>query len=256
MKKLVAWMLVAAGVTYPATPAAAQQATTIRVRVVSHDAKIVGSGVGGARVYIKNAATGEVLAEGIQEGGTGNTTAIVVEPVPRGKAIYDTEGAAVFTAELELAEPTVLEFVGEGPLGYEHAIQSTTKTMLVVPGQHVLGNGVVLELNGFIVEMLEPADETNIGNEVQVKARVRMMCGCPLEPGGLWDADRVRVSARVYYDGSLVKQQYLEYGGEPNIFVGTLSLGGAPEGASLLIVAADPTRANFGRSTSLTLPRF
>jgi len=253
MKKLVVWMLVAVSVTHPMTPVAAQQPTRVRIRVVSHDAKIVGSGVGGARVYVKNAATGEVLVEGIQEGGTGNTTAIVVEPVPRGKAIYDTEGAAVFTAELELTEPTVLEFVGEGPLGFKHAIQRTTKTMLVVPGQDVLGDGVVLELHGFIVEMLESTIETDISNVVQIKARVRMMCGCPLEPGGLWDADRVRVSANVYYNGSLLKQQSLEYGGEPNIFVGTLSLGEVPKGASLLVVAADPTRANFGSSSSVTL---
>jgi len=237
------------------TTAAAQTATTIRVRVVSHDAKIIGSGVGGARVYVKNVATGEVLARGLQQGGTGNTTAIVVEPVSRGAAIYDTEGAAVFTVELELAEPTLLEFVGEGPMDFEHAIQRTTKTMLVVPGENILGNGVVLELNGFIVQMLEPQEPANLGGELEIKARVRMMCGCPLEPGGLWDARRVRVSANVYHNGSLVKQQYLEYGGQPNIFIGTMSLDGVPQNASMLIVAADPERANFGSSAPMTFSR-
>lgn len=255
MCRILTWTLLAVGTIYPVTTAAAQTATTIRVRVVSHDAKIVGSGVGGARVYVKNAATDEVLAQGLQKGGTGNTTAIVVEPVSRGDAIYDTEGAAVFTAELELVEPTLLEFVGEGPLDFEHAIQRTTKTILAVPGEHILGNGVVLELNGFIVQMLEPEEPATPDREVEIKARVRMMCGCPLEPGGLWDADRVRVSANVYHNGSLIKQQRLEYGGEPNIFIGTLSLDGVPSDASMLIVAADPERANFGSSTSLKFSR-
>lgn len=255
MSRILTWTLLAVGAVYPVTTAAAQTATTIRVRVVSHDAKIIGSGVGGARVYVKNAATGEVLAQGLQQGGTGNTTAIVVEPVSRGNAIYDTEGAAVFTAELELAEPTLLEFVGEGPLDFAQAMQRTTKTMLVVPGEHILGNGVVLELNGFIVQTLEPQEPVKLEGELEIKARVRMMCGCPLEPGGLWDAGRVRVSANVYHNGSLVKQQYLKYGGEPNIFIGTMSLDGVPRDASMLIVAADPERANFGSSAPMTFSR-
>jgi hypothetical protein len=223
---------------------------------VSHDAKIIGSGVGGARVYVKDAATGEVLAQGLQEGGTGNTTAIVVQPVSRGEPIYDTEGAAVFTAELALEKPTVLEFTAEGPLEFEHALQRSTKTMLVVPGENILGNGVVLELNGFIVEMLEPTEKSGTGSELSVKARVRMMCGCPLEPGGLWDADRVKVTANVYHDGALLRQLDLQYGGEPNIFVGTVSLEAIPDGSVLVLLASDPTRANFGSSPSMTLSKF
>ena len=41
------------------------QETRITVRVVANDAKIIGTGVGGARVIIRNAATGEVLGVGV-----------------------------------------------------------------------------------------------------------------------------------------------------------------------------------------------
>jgi len=97
-----------------ATGETSAQTTRINVRVVAHDAKIIGDGVGGARIVVRDPATGRVLAEGIQRGGTGNTGTIVREPRTRGETVYDSEGAAVFTAEVDLDGPTVLEFVGEG----------------------------------------------------------------------------------------------------------------------------------------------
>lgn len=235
------------------TAVAAQTPTKIRIRVVSHDAKIIGSGVGGARVYVRDPATGKVLAEGVQEGGTGDTRSIVVEPVARGSNVYDTPGAAQFTAELSLSEPTVLELVAVGPLDYEQAMQRSTKTMLLVPGQDVLGDGVLLELHGFVVELLEPDEVASGAVSVPLRARVRMMCGCPLEPGGLWDASRVEVKALVYAEGKLVQSVPLAYAGETSIFAGTLSLEEVPSGARFLVVASDPTRANFGRSEVLTV---
>jgi hypothetical protein len=226
----------------------AQVPTRILVRVVAHDAKIIGSGVGGATVYVRDPATGQILAEGVQEGGTGSTSAIVVEPVRRGASIYDTDGAAVFVTEVSLARPTVLEFVGEGPLGFAHAAQRASKTMLVLPGEHILGDGIILDLHGFVVELQEPTGSVAPGGVVPVSVRVRMMCGCPLEPKGLWDADRIQVRAIVYHEGRLLRSSPLHYAGTPNMFGGTISLDDVPAGAELVVVASDPSRANFGIS--------
>ncbi len=253
MKKGFLWLLLACSVGLPIPQALAQGTTSIRVRVVSHDAKIIGSGVGGAQVYVRDAASGKVLAEGIQEGGTGSTQAIVVDPVARGAPIYDTPEAAVFTAEVALESPTVLEFIAEGPLGYDQAIQRATKTMLVLPGEDILGDGIVLELHGFIVELIEPSGDIATSAELSVTAQVRMMCGCPLEPGGLWNADRVRVTARVYHDGQLERQASLTYAGRPNMFSGTLSLVDVPSGSQLVVLASDSSRANFGSSAPRTI---
>ena len=85
--------------------------TSITVRVVAHDAKIIGSGVGGAVVSIRDAANGELLARGHQEGGTGDTNLIMREPWPRAGARFDTDGAAGFTASLDLQGPTVVEIL-------------------------------------------------------------------------------------------------------------------------------------------------
>jgi hypothetical protein len=220
---------------------------------VSHDAKIVGSGVGGAKITILDATTGEVLAEGIQEGETGDTRALVVDPIGRGAPVYDTPGAAHFTASLSLRGPTVVEVIGEGPLGYEEAMQRTSTTLLLLPGEHVTGNGLVLVLHGFIVEILEPEDLVAAGASTAVRARVRMACGCPLEPGGLWDANRVEVSAQVHSDGRLVSTSRLSFAGEPSTFAGDIPLGGVRAGDRLVVTASDPARANFGRSREITV---
>jgi hypothetical protein len=240
-----------AGLLVVSQLADAQTKTRINVRVVSHDAKIIGSGVGGARVIVRDPATGRILAEELQEGGTGDTQAIVVTPVTRGKSIYATPGAAAVTVALDLDRPKVLEFIGEGPLGYGHAVQRAVKRMLILPGEDILGDGVVLELHGFIVELLEPAAPPAAGSgPVEVLARVRMMCGCPHTPGGLWDADRVQVMARLYREGEVLLSRRLRYAGEPNLFRGSISLAGVPGGSRLVVVASDPDRVNFGMSTS------
>jgi len=83
--------------TYPSF-SAEKILTKIIVRVVSKDSKVIGSGVGGAFVRIKNLETGEILTQGKQEGGTGDTERIMVRPRRRGETLYGTPDAAFFQA--------------------------------------------------------------------------------------------------------------------------------------------------------------
>ena len=151
--------------------------TKIIVRVTSKDAKVIGSGVGGALVRIKNLETGEILAQGKQEGGTGETDRIIVQPHKRGEILYGTPGAAFFQAEIPLEKPTQVEIYTEAPLAYPHAIQKGSKTLTLIPGKHVLGEGVVIDLNGLIVNILNPSPKEVLkkGVEVLIKAEVRML---------------------------------------------------------------------------------
>jgi hypothetical protein len=151
--------------------------TKIIVRVISKDAKVIGSGVGGALVRIKNLETGEILAQGKQEGGTGDTDRIMVQPHKRGEILYGTPGAAFFQAEIPLEKPTQVEIYTEAPLAYPHAIQKGSKTLTLIPGKHVLGEGVVIELNGLIVNILNPSPKEVLekGVEVLIKVEVRML---------------------------------------------------------------------------------
>lgn len=231
-----------------AQEAPAAEETTVVVRAVAHDAKIIGSGVGGARITIRDASTGEILARGLQEGGTGSTDRIMREPHPRGGTIYGTEGAAHYEATLELERPTRVEIVAEGPMGTPHATQRASRTMLLVPGRDVTGEGVILELYGFTVEMERPdgGDGGTAGEAVPVRASVTMLCGCPIEPGGLWDADRLDVTARLVRDGRVVREAEMAYAGETNIFEGSVT---PPSAGSyeLVVLATDAERANFGQ---------
>jgi hypothetical protein len=152
-------------------------ATKIIVHVVSKDAKVIGSGVGGAFVRIRNLETGEVLVQGKQEGGTGDTDRIMVQPHRRGEILYGTPDAAFFQAEILLDKPIQVEIYTEAPLGYAHAIRKGSKTITLIPGKHILGEGVIIELNGLIVNILSPSTEGHLknGEEVLVRAEVRML---------------------------------------------------------------------------------
>ena len=223
------------------------QPTQVMIRATSHDAKIIGTGVGGARISVFNALTGSLLARGIQAGGTGSTPGLVQQPRVRGESVYDTDGAAGFLAELELDEPIQVRIEAEGPLGTPHASQRVTKTMLLVPGQHVLGDGVILELQGFTVELLDPLGDLTraAGTQLPVRARVTMLCGCPTEPGGIWDSNDYTIEARILQDGKVLEAVTLAFSGETSVYEGRISVP-AEAGLSLQILAMDPAKGNFG----------
>lgn len=167
----------AIGVAAGGLPAAAQAILTkVMVRAVSRDAKVIQDPVGGARITIREVATGTVLAQGVQKGRSGNTELIMVKPRARGATVYDTPGTAGFLATLQLARPTVVEITAEGPLGNPQATQRASKTLLLVPGQHLLGEGVLLEIHGFIVDLLAPVAgaEVRAGQPLPVRVKVTM----------------------------------------------------------------------------------
>jgi hypothetical protein len=137
-----------------------------------------------------------------------------------------------------------------GPLDYPHAQQRTSKTLLLMPGEHVTGDGIVLTLHGFIVEALRPTERSvAAGETLAVRARVRMMCGCPTKPGGLWDSSRYTIRAElVGRDGGVVAASPLSYAGTTSEYEGTVTV---PEGGAtqLRVTAVDAERVNAGAAT-------
>jgi hypothetical protein len=221
--------------------------TKIMIRAVARDAKVIGEHVGGARITVRDVATGKVLAQGVQQAGTGDTGLIMSKPRTRGATVYNTPDASSFLAVLNLDRPTVVEVTAEGPLGNSQATQRASKTLLLVPGEDILGEGILLEIHGFIVTPLAPLADAKVaaGSPLEVRATVTMACGCPIEPGGMWDANKYRVVARLVRNGKVETEVALHYAGQQNTFVGTVpvSAGGKAE---LDILAMDPDSANFG----------
>ena len=121
--------------------AAEKVLTKIIVRVVAKDSKVIGSGVGGAFVRIRNLETGEILVQGKQEGGTGQLRENHGSaPAKRGDDIWDFRGG-LFPGRIPLDRPTRAEIYTEAPLAYPHAIQKGLKTLTLIPGKDILAGG-------------------------------------------------------------------------------------------------------------------
>lgn len=237
----------------PAPSATPSIPTRVVVRAVAQDAKVVGSGVGGAWIQIREAVSGRVLAEGLQEGGTGDTGRIMGAR-ERGATVFDTPGAGVFQAEIPLAAPTRVEVTARGPLGAEHAAQTASASLLLIPGEHVEGEGVILTLHGFTVELLEPLTEPFVaapGASVPIRARVTLLCGCPTEPGGRWDAHRITLRGQWVREGRVVDQVPLTFTGTTSEYQATLRAPAAVGPVTLRIIAVDAERANAGMAEAL-----
>jgi len=112
--------------------------TKIMIRAIARDAKVIGQHVGGARITVRDVASGEILAQGMQQAGTGDTDLIMKKARTRGMTVYNTPDASGFLAVLHLDKPTVVEISAEGPLGNAQATQRSSKTLLLVPGEDVL----------------------------------------------------------------------------------------------------------------------
>src|SRR5580693_3694917 len=78
--------------------------TKVMIRAIARDAKVIGTHVGGARITVKDVATGEILAQGMQQGGTGDTDIIMKKPHTRGMAVYNSPDASGYLAVLHLAK--------------------------------------------------------------------------------------------------------------------------------------------------------
>jgi hypothetical protein len=221
--------------------------TKVMIRAIARDAKVIGTHVGGAKITVKDASTGEILAQGMQQGGTGDTDIIMKKPHTRGMALYTGGDASGFLAVLHLDKPTVVEISAEGPLGNAQATQRSSKTMLLVPGEDVLGDGVLLEIHGFIITPLAPLADAKLkaGAPFEVRATVTMACGCPTEPDGLWDANKIRVVARLLRDGKVQSEIPMTYAGVQNTFHVDVPVTVAGP-LELQVLALDPGSANFG----------
>ena len=173
-------------------PLVSAEPTQLEVSALAHGAKFIGDGTGGARITISDAETGAVLAEGITKGGTGDTGLIMKKAQPHWRPVT-SEGAASFTATLDIEGPRHIAITASGPLDADMADQARASTTTwLMPGEHQSGDGrVVIELLGYFVQVknLEMTDG------VSVVVDVGMLCGCPVVPGGLWDANEIDMRA-------------------------------------------------------------
>ena len=214
--------------------------TQIDVRVISKGAKFM-------EITIKDHKTGQLLAQGKTAGSTGNTSKIMTEAAKH-HAPVSTEDSAVFHAVIDLEEPRRVEISAHGPLAQPQAAGNISVTQWVVPGKHITGGALRLELPGFVVDILSPPAHIRLktaNTPINLKANVVMMCGCPIQPGGLWDADKFEVNAIIKRDGAKIDEVPLSYAGATSQFSASLNHK-EPGTYEITVYAYDPANGNTG----------
>ncbi len=232
-------------------PVADSVATDVMVRVVAHGAMVLGDEVGGARVTITDVATGRLLASGLQLGETGDQNQIMRTPRLMEEPRYSTRPSGSFHATLYLDRPTLVEIAAQGPLSYPAAMQRASKTVLLIPGRDLTQDGIVLDLNGYIVQIENPPPGESLmaKDDVKLKASVRMLSGARVRPHGDWDSRKATIYGEVLIGDRVIERLQMLYAGEKSSFEALFFVPPpieAPNGITLRVVAADGAGANFG----------
>lgn len=226
-------------------PAVAEP-TEIVIHAISRDAKFIGDSMGGVRIILRDVESGKVLAEGVTTGGTGDTNRLMETATRRDT--WATPGAAGFEATIDIDQPRLVELEAYGPLGHPQSAVKVTSQQWVLPGRHVRdGNGWMIEMPGFVVDILEPvaAESFSLDNgAVRLKANVVMMCGCPTSPGGTWDTDQYEIRATIDRDGQRLAELPLAYTGT----VSQYELSFTPEAPGSYSVVVQVFDANTGNA--------
>ena len=215
------------------------------IRVKSKDAKFIGSSIGGAKVLVRDHLTGEILAEGLTEGSTGNSELIMKTPWERGQRLTD-ESTAGYNAVLKIEQPTFVTVEAFAPINKKQALVRSSTQLWVIPKKDIVGDGVVLEVPGFVVDILSPQTHERIGEETEITitANVVMMCGCPVSPEGLWNSDSYEIQAMISEAGELVSTIDLKSTEKESTFSETVTL---PSGNyEITVYAFDPGTGNTG----------
>lgn len=131
--------------------------TKLMVRAKARDAKFIGSSLGGAYGIIRNKLNQQILAEGKTIGSTGNTDLIMKDPKMRGSSITDAQTAG-FLAQIDINEPTHVSIEVVSPYNHRQAQAKVSTELWLIPGRDILGDGIILEIPGFIIDILNPTD--------------------------------------------------------------------------------------------------
>lgn len=221
------------------------QETSITIRAKAKDAKFIGSSIGGAKILVKNALTGEIMAGGITTGSTGNTDLIMKQDLKRNQQLSD-ENTAGFTANLDIDKPVFVTVEAYAPVNKKQATVMSSTQLWVIPGKDITGDGVVLDVPGFVVDILTPKTHERISQDsnIEIRANIVMMCGCPVSQDGLWDANQYEVKAVLTNSEGISRKIEMSQKDKASTFVAQTNL---EKGLyEVLVYAFDPVTGNTG----------
>ena len=223
--------------------------TKIVIRAKAKDAKFIGSSLGGAYVINRNKVNHQILAEGKTTGGTGNTNLIMKAPKMRESSIVDAQTAG-FLANIDIDEPTFISIEVVSPINHSQAQVKVSTELWLIPGRDILGEGIILEIPGLIIDILKPRTHQYIALNtikdklLQIQANVVMMCGCIIDKGGIWNSDEIEVKGILKKDGKYIKDIKMSLI-STNLFEGSYLITAAGN-YELILYAYDEKTGNTG----------
>ncbi len=225
-KSLLLLMVLVAWQTLMAQPVP----THLVIRVKAKDASIFGphhaSKYGAVFVSVRDAVSGKLYAKGLLGPGPEDSASAKQGVVPGGKqdtAAKKTTGR--FEAVIDIAEPTLVTAEVVAPTKKRNAAASTgadftypagesviaSTQLWLIPGKDIDGDGQLIEIPGFILDILAPSGgrhlllDTLAGGRLNVSVSLTMMCGCKITSGGRWNADNIEVAGYLKKNGSKVQ---------------------------------------------------
>nr|WP_320051296.1 hypothetical protein [uncultured Desulfuromonas sp.] len=196
--------------------------TRLTVRAKAHDAKFIGTSMGTVDVSIYALPGHQLLASGAISGGTGDTDILLKKPIARNQTI-STQNAAAFQTTLDINTPTQVEIVVNGPLVAGQSATKQSKTIWLIPGHHLDGDGIIFEFYGLVVQSQSPFPNQSfkVGEAVSLQAFITMMCGCPVQADSLWPADQFTAEALIRNDSDQQWRIPLTFSGKTGLFSAT-----------------------------------
>lgn len=242
--------------------------TRVLVRVQARGGKFIGPDGGYSLVTLREVVSGEILAQRIATGGSGQlsttftpgaTRAVIVTPGPTGDTVSwlsapAGQETAGLLATLDLHHPTLVEFSASAmsngiPNG--HVVR---QQMWLTPGVHLDQEpGVVLVIPGLNVQILAPDVASPPAGSLNVTAWVAMMCGCKIADASTWLPGEFSVYARVRaVGGEFTAEAPLAY--ETTSTFATAEPIALPPGAAsyeLVVNAVQAAEGNVGSASTV-----
>ena len=223
--------------------------TSLTVRVLAHDAKFVGSGVGDVQVTVHDFVNHEIIASGFVTGETGDTKNLMDTPHDRNSKLAN-KASASYTATLDIDTPRKLLVEIDGPLSAGIDAHHGSMTTWLIPGNNIDGDGLLFEMYGLIVRNYHPTPHefVKVGKSVIIGTHVTPMCGCPVAPDSLWKTATFTIKALIVKDGKKVADLPLKYAGRMSDFENSYTF--KEPGTYRIITLATDDKNNQGVDTT------
>jgi len=240
--------------------------TSILVRVQALGGKFLGPDIGYSLVSIRDAGTGEVLAQGVASGDSGVLTTNTAPSAPPAGATTNTvitgtsfqwlsadSGTAGFQTTLDLDVPLLVDISAaaliNGAPSSEHV---TSARMWLTPGVDLTTEpGLVLVMPGLNVQFLTPNPVQPASSPLSITVWVTMMCGCKISTTTDWPPSEFTVVLNVLdLSGNSVAQQPLDLQ-QTSVYYNQQPIDlPANAGYQLIVTAVQASTSNCGSAST------